>query len=122
MGRISVKNGGPSRKGEKRKTPQTNESRNRYAGSRQIENRKMSTKRKVANAELSKEGLYTCTRCYKVKPKEDFPQHVPTSQKWQKLSFHGTRVAHSCGTAARVRSACGLGCACHHYTMERLSK
>ena len=82
MGRISVKNGGPSRSGEKRKTPKTKESQNRYAGSRQKEWDKRTLNRKVANVKLSKEGLYICQKCRKVKPEEDFPQHVPTSGKF----------------------------------------
>ena len=82
--RISVKNGGPSRKGEKRKTPRTKESQNRYAGSRQTEYRKRRVNRKVANIELSKEGLYKCERCQKVRPEEDFSQHVPTSGKFSR--------------------------------------
>ena len=81
MGRTSVKNGGPSRKGEKWKTRETKESQNRYSRSRQIENRKRSENRKVANIELSKEGLYTCGNCHKVKPEQDFIQRVPTSGK-----------------------------------------
>ena len=73
MARISVKNGGPSRKGEKekdRKTPRTKQTINRYAGSRKLENLKRRANRKVANIELSKEGLYTCKSCFKVKPEE----------------------------------------------------
>ena len=87
MGRISVKNGGPSRKGEKRKTPRTKESQNRYEGSRQIEYRKRRVNRKVANIELSKEGLYTCWMCRKVRPEEDFSQHVPTSGKFSRFEW-----------------------------------
>ena len=58
---------------------------NRYGGSREIEERKRSANRKTANVELSKEGLYTCSQCYKVKPEEDFPQHVPTSGKFSRF-------------------------------------
>ena len=86
MGRISVKNGGPSRSGEKRKTPQTKNSQNRYAGSRQKETEKSTLNRKDANVKLCKEGtgLYICEKCRKVKPKEDFPRHVPTSGKFSR--------------------------------------
>lgn len=80
MGRISVKNGGPSRKGEKRKNLQSEESKNRYAGSRKKQYCKSVAKRKAENVELSKEGLYTCGQCEKVKPEEDFPQHVTTGK------------------------------------------
>ena len=59
-GRISVKNGGPSRKGEKRANPKTKDSTNRYAGARQIEYSNVRANRKAENVELSKEGLYTC--------------------------------------------------------------
>ena len=84
MGRISVKNGGPSRKGETRKTLRTMESMNRYAGSRQLESRKQSVKRDVANIGLSTQGLYTCVQCYKVKPDENFLHRVTTSAKFSR--------------------------------------
>ena len=84
MGRISVKNGGPSRNGEKRKTPKTMGSQNRYSGPRQKESDKRTLNRKDANVKLSKEGLYICKKCRKVKPEEDFPQHAPTSGKFSR--------------------------------------
>ena len=58
MGRISVKNGGPSRKCEKRTNSRSKKDMNRYAGSRQKEESKRSAKRKVENVELSQESLY----------------------------------------------------------------
>ena len=72
-----VSNGGPSRKGEKRKKPKI-----RTKESRAIEQRRRSTKRIDDNVELEKEGLYICNQCGKVKSNEDFPQHVPTSGKF----------------------------------------
>ena len=76
MARISVKNGGPSRKGEKRKNPKSKESRNRYAGLRQKEEIKRSAKRKADNVELSEKSLYKCGSCFRVKPDKDYPQHI----------------------------------------------
>ena len=84
IARITVKNGGTRRKGEKRKTPRTKELMNRYAGSRQLEYRKQSVNRDVANIGLSTQGLYTCKNCNTVKPEENFPHRVATSAKFSR--------------------------------------
>ena len=52
---------------EKRKPPRTKESRSRTA-----EATKKKEKRLAENFELSKEDLYTCSSCYKVKPRRTF--------------------------------------------------
>ena len=52
-----VRNGGESRKGEKRKNPRTKESRNRYAGPRKLEWTKQKEKIVDDNAKLVSEGL-----------------------------------------------------------------
>ena len=79
-----VRNGGPSRAGEKRTESQK---RNRAKEKtkdpkvRKLENIKRSEKRQVENHQHIKNGLYECAACRKVKPESLFPQHVPTSRK-----------------------------------------
>ena len=85
MDAVPVKNGGTSRKGEKRANSRSKEDMDRYAGPRQIENCKRRATRKAENVELLKEGLYKCVICFKVKPVADFPQHAPTSAKFSRF-------------------------------------
>ena len=87
MASISVKNGGPTRKGENKKTPKTKESRNRHSGSRKLEPIKRKEVRVATNVELTKDGLYTCAHCKEV-------SLIRISHRTSRRlgSFHGSSV------------------------------
>ena len=80
MVKVSVKNGGKSRKGEVRKNPRAKESKNRCSGSRKLETIKRKEDRGAKNIELGNAGLYKCQRCEQENPESLFPQHVPSGK------------------------------------------
>ena len=81
MGMVSVKIGGPSRKGEKRTNRRKGDTQNKYSGPRKAESTQLKEKRVAENAVLSKEGPYKCGQYRRTKPDADFPQHAAASGK-----------------------------------------